>query len=101
MGSWKPPVLVALGVACLAFPTTAAAARISLLHDSFSPVYRSPGGALPTGTNVRLRLRVTGERVKAVALRLEVADPVTETATVRTLQLKRAGAFWSVNYRTP
>ena len=50
---------------------------------------------------MRLRLRVTGERVKAVALRVEVGDPATETATVRTLKLKRAGAFWSVTYRTP
>jgi glycosidase len=87
-----------VGVSVLALAGTANAA---LLHDSFSPSYRSPGGAVPTGSNVRLRLRVTGEPVKAVALRLEVADPVTETATVRTLKLKRAGAFWSVSYRTP
>jgi glycosidase len=76
-------------------------AQAALLHDSFSPTYRSPGGAVPTGTSVRLRLRVTGERPKAVALRLEVGDPATETSTLRTLKLKRAGALWSVTYRTP
>jgi glycosidase len=76
-------------------------ARATLFHDSFSPVYRSPGGAVPAGTTVRLRLRVTGERVRAVALRLEVGDPVAETSAVRTLKAKRAGQFWSVNYRTP
>jgi glycosidase len=76
-------------------------ARATLLHDSFSPAYRSPGGAVPAGTTVRLRLRVTGERVRAVALRLEVGDPVTDTSAVRMLKAKRAGRFWSVNYRTP
>jgi glycosidase len=87
-----------VGVCALALTGTAKAA---FLHDSFSPSYRSPGGAVPTGTNVRLRLRVSGERVREVGLRVEVGDPVTETATLRTLKLKRAGAFWSVTYRTP
>ena len=87
-----------VGVCALALAGTAQAA---FLHDSFSPAYRSPGGAVPTGTNVRLRLRVTGERVKAVALRVEAGDPLTETATLRTLKLKRSGAFWAVTYRTP
>ena len=87
-----------VGVCALAL---APAAHATLLHDSFSATYRSPTGAVPTGSNVRLRLRVTGERVKAVALRLEVGDPVSETSTLRTLKLKRSGAFWSVVYRTP
>jgi cyclomaltodextrinase / maltogenic alpha-amylase / neopullulanase len=77
------------------------AGRAALLHDSFSTVYRSPGGAVPAGTSVRLRLRVTGERVKAVALRVEVGDPLTDTSTLRMLPLKRAGAFWSVVYHAP
>jgi glycosidase len=81
--------------------TLVPSAQASLLHDSFSPTYRSPGGAVPTGASVRLRLRVTGERPKAVALRLEVGDPATGTSTLRTLKLKRTGAFWSVTYRTP
>jgi glycosidase len=79
----------------------AAEAKVTLLHDSFSATYRSPGGAVPTGASVRLRLRVTGARVKAVALRVETGDPVTETATLRTLRLKRAGSFWTMTYRTP
>jgi hypothetical protein len=87
-----------VGVFALAL---APGARATLFHDSFSTTYRSPGGAVPTGTNVRLRLRVTGERVGEVALRLEVGDPVTDTSTLRTLKLKRAGAFWSVVYRSP
>jgi glycosidase len=87
-----------VGVCALALATSAQAA---LLHDTFSPAYRSPGGAVPTGTSVRLRLRVTGERVKGVQLRLEVGDPVAETSAVRMLKLKRTGSFWSVVYRTP
>jgi glycosidase len=87
-----------VGVCALAF---APAANATLFHDSFSATYRSPTGAVPTASNVRLRVRVTGERVKAAVLRLEVGDPVTETSTIRTLKLKRSGAFWSVVYRTP
>jgi glycosidase len=87
-----------VGVCALALAPTAHA---TLLHDSFSPTYRSPGGAVPAGTTVRLRLRATGERVKAVALRVEAGDPLTETSTVRMLKLRRAGAFWSIAYRTP
>jgi glycosidase len=87
-----------VGVCALALVPAAGA---TLFHDSFSPAYRSPGGAVPAGTSVRLRLRVTGERVKAVALRVEVGDPVTETSAVRMLKARRAGPFWSVNYKTP
>jgi glycosidase len=88
-------------VAALALFAAGPSAQPRLFHDSFSGAYRSPGGAVPTGTNVRLRLRVTGERPKAVALRLEVGDPATDTSTLRTVKLKRAGAFWSGTYRTP
>jgi glycosidase len=87
-----------VGVCALAL---APGAKAALYHDSFNSVYRSPGGAVPTGTSVRLRLRVTGERVKAVALRVEVGDVVSETSAVRMLKLRRSGAFWSINYRTP
>jgi hypothetical protein len=87
-----------VGVCALAL---APAAHATLFHDSFSPTYRSPTGACRRGRTCGLRLRVTGERVKAVALRLEIGDPVSDTGTLRTLKLKRSGAFWSVVYRTP
>jgi glycosidase len=90
-----------LAVAALVLFAAGPNAQPRLFHDSFSPAYRSPGGAVPTGTNVRLRLRVTGERPRAVALRLEVGDPATDTSTLRTLKLKRAGTFWTATYRTP
>jgi glycosidase len=93
-----------LQISCVVGVTALAlvpAAHATLFHDSFSPAYRSPGGAVPTGTTVRLRLRVTGERVRAAALRIEVGDPVAGTSTLRFLKLKRAGAFWGIAYKTP
>jgi hypothetical protein len=86
---------------CAAAFAPTAEAKVTLLHDTFSATYRSPGAAVPTGAKARLRPRVTRERVKAVALRVEAGDPVTETATLRTIKLKRAGGFWTVTYRTP
>src|SRR6266508_6584454 len=93
--------LLALAALALLAPAQADAAQPRLFHDSFSTAYRSPGGAVPTGTNVRLGLRVTGARPRAVTLRLEVGDPASETSTLRALKLKRTGAFWTVTYRTP
>jgi hypothetical protein len=79
-----------VGVCALALaPVT----KATLLHDSFSPAYRSPSRTVPTGTTVRLRLRVTGERVKRVALRVEVGDPASDTSALRLLRMKRAGGF--------
>ncbi|MFL6010175.1 MAG: glycoside hydrolase family 13 protein [Gaiellaceae bacterium] len=92
---------VSCALAVCALALSAAPAKGALLHDTFNPAYRSPTGAVPTGTNVRLRLRVTGERVKAVALRIEVGDPATDTATLRTIPMRRARTFWSTTYRTP
>jgi glycosidase len=90
----------ALLVCAAAFAPTAGAG-LTLLHDSFSPSYRSPGGAVPTGTSVRLRLRVTGARPKSVVLRVEAGNPATDTSTLKLIPMKRSGAFWSVAYRTP
>ncbi|MDQ4029658.1 MAG: alpha-amylase, partial [Actinomycetota bacterium] len=39
-------------------------------HDSRSPLYRTPGGAVPAGTPVKLRLRTFADDVTAVRLRL-------------------------------
>jgi glycosidase len=86
-------VYIALAAAALFF-APAADARVTLLHDSFSTAYRSPGGAVATGTPVTLRLRVTGARPKAVAVRIE-------TTRISLLRMRRAGSIWSVTYRTP
>ncbi len=40
-----------------------------VLHDSFDPAYRSPGGPVTPGTTVRLRLRLAQGDVTAVRLR--------------------------------
>jgi glycosidase len=87
-----------VGVCALALAGTA---RAALLHDTFSLVYRSPGGAVPTGSSVRLRLRATHERVRSVALRVEAGDALTDTSTLRLLPLRRARAFWTITYRAP
>ena len=100
MGSRKALAVVGLAAAALALPSTAGAA-LRLTHDSFSASYRSPTGAVAAGTRVTLRLRVTGAKPSSVTLRLEIADPVTETARLANLKLRRRGAVWSVAYRTP
>lgn len=93
------PVLV-LAVLALA-PSAGAAPQPRLFHDTFGSAYRSPGGAVPTGTDVRLRVRVTGGKVKNVAVRVETGDPVTDTSTLRTLKMRRSGSSWVTTYRTP
>jgi glycosidase len=100
MGSRKALGVAGVALAALALPPTAGAA-VRLAHDSFSASYRSPTGAVPTGTRITLRLRVTGAKPSGVTLRLEIGDPVTETAMLANLKLKRRGALWSVAYRTP
>jgi glycosidase len=90
----KTLLAAALIPAALALAPTAAA-QVRLLHDSFSPAYRSPGGAAPTGTPVRLSLRVTGARARSVTLRVEAAGRVSN------LRMRRRGSVWSATYRTP
>jgi len=83
-----------------ALPTAANAAGGRLFHDSFSNTYRSPGGAVATGTSVTLRLRVTG-KARTAALKLVVADPATDTSKQVTRSMTRKGSFWSVTYQAP
>lgn len=95
----KLALLLALG-AC-AVPAAAQAAGPRLFHDSFDARYRNPGGAVPTGTSVRLRLRVTGAKAQSVTLRVDRADPASDTQTRTSYRMRRSGAFWSVTVRTP
>jgi glycosidase len=96
----KKFALAAFLAAC-ALPAPASAATARLFHDTFDPSYRSPGGAVATGTSVRLRLRVTGPKAQSVTLRVDRADPAAGTQTRSFLPLHRAGRFWSVTLRTP
>ena len=50
-----------------------------VLHDTFSTDYRSPVGAVPTGTTVRLRLRVAQSDITSA--RVRVWDDRTNTET--------------------
>ncbi len=61
----------------------AADGRISeqdLLHDSRSDLYRSPGGAVPAGTPVAVRLRAAAGDLTAVELR--VYDAISNTQVI-------------------
>ena len=86
--------LLAAAAATLAL-APAAAAQVRPFHDTFSAAYRSPGGAVATGTPVTLRLRVTGGKPKSVTLRVEAGGRVSN------LKLRRRGSIWSVTYRAP
>ena len=81
-------VVAALGAAALAAPAQAATPKI--FHDSFSSAYRSPGGAVPTGSRVTLRVRGVG----AKAAWLHVAPS-------RLIKMCRRGSTWSAVLRTP
>src|SRR6185312_12017748 len=96
----KKLALAVLLAAC-ALPAPANAATVRLFHDTFDPSYRSPGGAVATGTNVRLRLRVTGPKPQSVTLRVDRADPAAGTQTRSFLPLHRSGSVWTVTLRAP
>ena len=91
---------LAVFLAACAWPAPASAATARLFHDTFDPSYRSPGGAVATGTSVLLRLRVTGPKAQSVTLRVDRADPVAGTQTRSFLPLHRSGRFWSTTSRT-
>ena len=48
-----------------------------------------------------LRLRVTGAKPSSVTLRIDAADPVTDTSKLSNLKMTRRGTLWSATYRTP
>src|SRR5712691_7037313 len=91
----------ALVLAALALAPTAEARGIRLFHDSFSTAYRSPGGAVPTGTRVTLRLQITGGKAGAVTLRIEAGDPAAGTSKLSNLRMTRQGSYWKAVYRAP
>src|SRR4029078_641123 len=49
-----------------------------LRHDSRDPLYRTPGGAVPAGTPVKLRLRTFHNDVTSVRVRLFDVDGAGE-----------------------
>jgi glycosidase len=67
------------------------AAGVKLFHDTFDAKYRSPFGAVPTGSKVTLRLRVTGGRPLSVAVHF---GP-------RFVPMRRAGGLWTARVTTP
>ena len=96
----KKLALVLFLTACVG-PASAGAATTRLFHDTFDVRYRSPGGAVATGTSVRLSLRVTGAGPQSVMLRVDVGDPAADTQTRSFLPMRRVGRFWTVTLQTP
>ena len=91
-------ILAVAAAAALAQP---AGAAIRLFHDSFDARYRSPFGAVPTGTPVRLSVRVTGGAAKAAFVRVDAGDPATDAVTRSTVRMRRRGTLWSATIGTP
>jgi glycosidase len=75
----------------LAAAAPAHAASTKLFHDSFDARYRTPFGAVPAGSKVTLRLRVTGPKPKSVAVKVER----------RLVAMRRSGTMWSASVAMP
>ena len=69
----------------------AQAAGVKLFHDSFDTAYRSPFGAVPAGSKVTLRLRVTGATPRSVSVHLGK----------RFVPMRRRGTVWTATAATP
>jgi glycosidase len=68
-------------------------------HDSRDELYRSPGGAVPSGTDVKLRLRTFHDDVTGASLRLY--DVEANSATLVPMELAAAGVdCYGVSGRT-
>jgi glycosidase len=70
----------------------------SLYHDSRDPIYRSPGGAVPAGTSVTLRLKTALDDLTAAQVRVWNTRTLTETLVPMT----RVGPeSWEASVATP
>jgi glycosidase len=103
MGSVRVAIVVASLAALLAAPLSADGSHtaVRLFHNTFDTTYRNPGGAVPAGSTVTLRLRVTGAKVRSAALHVEGGDPIGGAIVFRNVAMRKRGALWTVAYRTP
>jgi glycosidase len=83
-------LLVALAIA-LAAPASAQASGVKLFHDTFDTAYRSPFGAVPAGSKVALRLRVTGGKPRSVTVHVGK----------RFVTMRKRGSLWAATVPTP
>jgi glycosidase len=78
-----------------------------LYHDSFNNFYRSPFGAVPTGTTVNLKFRSFRFDLTSVTLRVYVLDPVTNITVGPTDYAFSYSSndgvydYWQVNFTAP
>jgi glycosidase len=82
----RPILIVAALAACLLLPATAAAKRgdgklglAGFRFDSRDAAYRTPVGAVPAGTSVRIRFRTYAQDAASVRLRLYDVDATKES----------------------
>jgi glycosidase len=73
-----------------------------LYHMSRDPFYRSPGGAVPAGTVVHLRLRAGAGDLTAANVRVWDSRAGTQTLLPMTLEKRDGDAdYWGVDLATP
>ena len=81
-----------------------------ILHDSFSPSYRTPFGAVPAGTAVTLTIRVKASDYSTATLRVyysrHIGLPAGINAGPNDLPMTNAGSqngydYWQLRYSTP
>ncbi len=74
-----------------------------LLHNSRDPIYRNPGGAVPAGTNVILRIRTKKDALDVAVLRLYDGESQQETFfnMQKALTTPDGFDFWEYTLTTP
>lgn len=78
-------------------------AASGLRHDTFDAAYRSPGGAVPAGTPVTLKLAAAGyaNAVDLVVYKYLAATDSTEPAATYPMAYAAASGTWTLTYTTP
>ncbi len=78
-----------------------------LYHNSFNNFYRTPFGAVTTGTNVNLKFRSYRFDLTAVTLRVYILDPITNITTgpidspFSYVSNDGTYDYWQINYTVP
>lgn len=86
------------------FNWTYTVAASGLVHDTYSTAYRSPGGAVPVGTPVTLKLAASAGYASAVDLvvyQYVASTDSTLPAATYPMTWDAAAGRWTVTYATP
>lgn len=71
-----------------------------LRHDSRDPLYRAPGGAVPAGSNVKIRFRTFHDDVTEVLLRLYDVNASAEQLLKMTIAASNVPCYQDLGNRT-